>query len=114
MYKLDLDKLAKVLGMMGSDHDGEVMAAARMAIKMVKDANTTWHEVLGPKASASPSPFDFWPQQPQRPQRPERPRYDNRWEPEDEDDHRTGSTAVYFFMSANRTSSARSWTGTVR
>jgi hypothetical protein len=55
------EKLAKVLGMLGSDHDGEVAAAGRRAHKIVKNAGLTWGEVIAPPAPA--------PQQPYRPPR---------------------------------------------
>jgi hypothetical protein len=49
------DKLAKVCGMFGSDHDGEVLVAARTAHRMVKEAGATWPEVLTP-ALRDPDP----------------------------------------------------------
>jgi hypothetical protein len=50
---LDRDRLAKLLGMMGSTHDGEVVAAARQAERLRADAGLTWHEIVLP---ALPSP----------------------------------------------------------
>ena len=47
-----LDKLAKVLGMLGSAHDGEVVAAARRAEAMVRGARLTWRDVI----ISTPSP----------------------------------------------------------
>jgi hypothetical protein len=44
MPALDRDKLAKMLGMLGSRHDGEVAAAGRSARTLLEDA--TWSEVL--------------------------------------------------------------------
>jgi hypothetical protein len=49
-------KLAKVLGMLGSDHDGEVVTAGRRAHAMVKGAGLTWPEVIGPGLSSKPEP----------------------------------------------------------
>jgi hypothetical protein len=49
-------KLGKVLGMLGSDHDGEVAAAGRRAHAMVKGAGLTWPEVIGPAAPSKPEP----------------------------------------------------------
>jgi hypothetical protein len=49
-------KLAKVLGLLGSDHDGEVAAAGRRAHAMVKNAGLTWPEVIGPAAPLKPEP----------------------------------------------------------
>ena len=55
------DKLVKVLGMLGSAHDGEVAAAGRRATAMVKVAGLTWAQVIAP---ATPAP-----QPPHRPAR---------------------------------------------
>ena len=41
-------KLAKILGMLGSDHDGEVAAAGRRANALLKGAGLTWDQVLAP------------------------------------------------------------------
>lgn len=45
------EKLAKLLGMMGSSFDGEVLAAARAASALVRGAGLTWVDVL---STASP------------------------------------------------------------
>jgi len=55
------DKLVKVLGLLGSDHDGEVAAAGRRAHSMLKAEGLTWSDVIKPAAPKS--------EQPQRPQR---------------------------------------------
>lgn len=39
-------KLAAVLGMLGSDHDGEALAAARTAERLRREAGVTWHDLL--------------------------------------------------------------------
>jgi hypothetical protein len=39
-------KLAAILGMMGSRHDGEVLAAARTAERMRREAGVSWQELL--------------------------------------------------------------------
>jgi hypothetical protein len=52
----DLAKLAKVLGMLGSDHDGEIAAAGRRANAMVRGAGLTWDQLLTPPDSAPESP----------------------------------------------------------
>ena len=54
-------KLVKVLGMLGSAHDGEIAAAGRRANAMVKRAGLTWDEVI---SSSAPIP-----QQSRRPPR---------------------------------------------
>lgn len=43
---LDRDRLGKVLGMLGSAHDGEVLAAARQAHRIVSEAGATWEAVF--------------------------------------------------------------------
>ena len=43
---LDRDKLAKILGLLGSDKLGEVMSAARAADALISNAKTNWAEVL--------------------------------------------------------------------
>jgi hypothetical protein len=45
---LDRDKLAAILGMLGSNHDGEIVAAARQAERLRRDAILTWHDILAP------------------------------------------------------------------
>jgi hypothetical protein len=47
------DKLVKVLGMLGSAHDGEVAAAGRRAHSMLKAMGLTWGDVI---ARAPPKP----------------------------------------------------------
>jgi hypothetical protein len=54
-------KLVKILGMLGSDYDGEVAAAGRRANAMVKDAGLMWDDVIAPAVPI--------PQPPQRPRR---------------------------------------------
>src|SRR4051812_4497286 len=49
-------KLAKILGMLGSDHDGEVAAAGRRANAIIKGAGLTWDQVLAPVNSPPGSP----------------------------------------------------------
>jgi len=43
--------ISKLLGMMGSAHDAEALAAARKADEIVKAAGTTWPDLLGIEAS---------------------------------------------------------------
>ena len=40
------DRLARLLGMVGSDHDGEALNAARLADRLVREHGVTWHDVL--------------------------------------------------------------------
>jgi hypothetical protein len=44
---LERDRLSKLLGMLGSHHDGEVACAGRMAHALIVAAGTTWPELLG-------------------------------------------------------------------
>jgi hypothetical protein len=44
---IDLPKLARVLALTTSNHDGEVLSAALHARDMVKAAGLTWQQVLG-------------------------------------------------------------------
>ena len=43
---VDLRRLARVCGLLGSEHDGEVLAAARQAEKIRKKLGVTWEELL--------------------------------------------------------------------
>ena len=43
---MDRSRLAQVLGMMGSAHDGEALNAARVAVRMLKEAGLTWPQML--------------------------------------------------------------------
>jgi hypothetical protein len=43
----DRDRLAKILGMLGSGHPGEASTAGKAAHALIRDAGMTWPEVLG-------------------------------------------------------------------
>jgi hypothetical protein len=43
---LDPGKLARILGMLGSAHDSETLAAGRAANKLVREAGLTWPDVI--------------------------------------------------------------------
>ena len=45
---IDREKLARILGMMGSSHDGEVLAAARAAEQLRSSAGLMWSDILRP------------------------------------------------------------------
>ncbi len=50
-------RLAKLLGMMGSSADGEALNAARLADRLVRDAGTTWLDIIAlgmPAAAKAP------------------------------------------------------------
>lgn len=41
-------RLTRLLGMLGSDHDGEVVNAARIADRLVRENGLTWDDVIAP------------------------------------------------------------------
>lgn len=43
---LDRRRLARCLGLLGSDHDGEVLAAARRAYALLRSSGMTWEDVV--------------------------------------------------------------------
>ena len=59
---VDRQRLARVCGLFGSDHDGEALAAAWQAEKIRKKVGLTWEELLVPSSrprSGEPSPEDL-------------------------------------------------------
>ena len=54
MTQLDIERLIKVLGMTGSVHDGEALAALRTAIKMMAAAKVSWADLLKPAIKVEP------------------------------------------------------------
>ncbi len=51
------DRLIKLLGMLGSAHDGEALTAARMADRLVRDhLKLTWGEVIQPQGRGASGP----------------------------------------------------------
>jgi hypothetical protein len=53
---VDRDRLTRLLGMLGSDFDGEVANAGRLADKLVRSAGLTWPDIIAP--SLPPSDHD--------------------------------------------------------
>jgi hypothetical protein len=51
---VDLQRLVRVCGMLGSDHDGEVVAAARQAEKLRKALGLSWGDLLISPAQSTP------------------------------------------------------------
>jgi hypothetical protein len=49
-------RLAKLLGMTTSRHDGEALVAARMAGKLVRELGLTWEQAILPAAPPAPRP----------------------------------------------------------
>jgi hypothetical protein len=50
----ELGRLLKILGLLGSSHDGEVLAAARKASEWVRDHSTSWEALLVPPDLPNP------------------------------------------------------------
>lgn len=48
MQQSDRARLAKLLGMLGSNFDGEVLNAARAANNLVRNSGATWESVIAP------------------------------------------------------------------
>lgn len=55
--KLDRRRLVKVLGMLGSRHDGEALNAARTAHAMLAQSKSRWEDLLGVKPGEEPEPL---------------------------------------------------------
>jgi hypothetical protein len=51
---IDRDRLAAVLGMLGSEHPGEVVNAARQAERLRREAGVTWREIVLPALPPPP------------------------------------------------------------
>jgi hypothetical protein len=45
---VDCGQLSRILGMIGSAHDGEVVNAGRLATRVLKEAGLTWPQLLTP------------------------------------------------------------------
>lgn len=48
MADFDAAQFIKIVGMLGSDQDGEVLNVARTATKFLKNANLSWGDVIAP------------------------------------------------------------------
>src|SRR5260221_13111509 len=59
--RLDRDRLARVLGLLGSAHDGEVVSAGRAADTLVRRAGLTWPDIVlqRPLPTPRPDPVPF-------------------------------------------------------
>ena len=55
---IDRRRLAMVLGMLGSVHDSEVVAAARQAERLRRDAGVSWRDLLDAAAEETGGEFD--------------------------------------------------------
>src|SRR5215471_10842644 len=47
-FLIDRERLIKLLGLLGSDHNGEIASAGRMADALIRDAGVTWADVISP------------------------------------------------------------------
>ena len=54
----DRVRLAKLLGMLGSDHAGERASAGAAAHRLIKSLGSTWQQILAPPPP--PPPPDLW------------------------------------------------------
>jgi hypothetical protein len=59
MGTLDRIRLAKLLGMLGSSHDGEVVNAGRAADRLVREAGLRWPDVTQPTLPPAPYGADI-------------------------------------------------------
>jgi len=50
------ERLAKLLGMVGSNSDAEALIAARLADRLVRDLSVTWFDVVATPALPPPEP----------------------------------------------------------
>jgi hypothetical protein len=48
------DRLAKICGMLGSDHEGERAAAGAKAHELIRSLGLTWHDIIAPIVPAPP------------------------------------------------------------
>jgi hypothetical protein len=48
MIPAERERLVKLLGLLGSEHDGEIANAGRMADRFVKNQGLTWDELIVP------------------------------------------------------------------
>lgn len=48
LAEADRDRLAKLLGLLGSAYDGEVANAGRLADRLVRSAGLTWPDIIAP------------------------------------------------------------------
>ncbi len=54
---LDRDRLARILGMLGSNHPGEALNAARAAEQMRRESGLTWPQILAVRALPATTPL---------------------------------------------------------
>jgi hypothetical protein len=55
-HAVELQKLIKILGLLGSNHPGERAAAALKAVELLQSLNLTWEDVILPSQGLIPAP----------------------------------------------------------
>jgi hypothetical protein len=60
MRDIDIDRFLKLVGLFGSEHDGERANAAGLATKMLREAGLTWEEFFD--RLTAPAPTSIAPQ----------------------------------------------------
>ncbi|TXL71150.1 hypothetical protein FHP25_31610 [Vineibacter terrae] len=60
MTQFNRATLAKVLDVLGSEHAGEALAAAKLATAMVREAGFSWDEVLRDLPARRAAPASAW------------------------------------------------------
>ncbi|MDE5446727.1 hypothetical protein FXV83_17045 [Bradyrhizobium hipponense] len=54
---IDRERLLKILRLTESNHDGEAIAAMRMANKLIRSAGKTWEDVVSGFAARAPMSY---------------------------------------------------------
>ncbi|TYL86152.1 hypothetical protein [Bradyrhizobium cytisi] len=54
---IDRERLLKILRLTESNHDGEAIAAMRMANKLIRSAGKTWEDVVSRFAAPAPKSY---------------------------------------------------------
>jgi hypothetical protein len=54
------DRLAKILGLLGSDHDGERAAAAAKADQLIRGLGLTWRDIVAPPIAPQTPRIRAW------------------------------------------------------
>jgi len=53
-------RLAKILGLLGSDHDGERAAAGLKADQLLRESGLTWRDIIAPPIVPDPPRIRSW------------------------------------------------------
>ena len=52
--RLNVERLGELLGRLSSEHEGEIVTAARKLSKLIREAGLTWPEILEPSQQIAP------------------------------------------------------------